>query len=147
MQEKHKQGKQSGELSRCLRRHIPNSCAVATELPDCRGLSLYLLNEDYPQHELTPEQTLSILRYPAYWAFCWASGVVLARYLLDNPEWVVPAASPEKLADKLDAMLSLPAVEREVLGQVSVSRISEHFTMDKISRRYYDLYTSVIDSK
>ena len=89
MQEKHKQGKQSGELSRCLRRHIPNSCAVATELPDCRGLSLYLLNEDYPQHELTPEQTLSILRYPVYWAFCWASGVVLARYLLDNPEWVL----------------------------------------------------------
>ena len=78
---------------------------------------------------------------------CISTDVGDAPYLLDNPEWVVPAASPEKLADKLDAMLSLPAVEREVLGQVSVSRISEHFTMDKISRRYYDLYTSVIGSK
>ena len=70
-----------------------------------------------------------------------------AAYLLDNPEWVVPAASPDKLADKLDAMLSLPAAERQTLGQAAASRIREHFTMDVISRRYYDLYASLIDAK
>ena len=29
-----------------------------------------------------------ILDAPAYWAFCWASGQVMARYLLQNPELV-----------------------------------------------------------
>ena len=30
----------------------------------------------------------AVMRYPAYWAFCWASGQVLARYLLEQPAWV-----------------------------------------------------------
>lgn len=25
---------------------------------------------------------------PAYWAFCWGSGLALARFLAQNPEWV-----------------------------------------------------------
>jgi glycosyltransferase involved in cell wall biosynthesis len=44
-------------------------------------------------------------------------------------------------------MVSLPAAEREALGQAAASRIREHFTMDVISRRYYDLYASLIDAK
>ena len=76
---------------------------------------------------------------------CITTDVGDAAYLLDNPEWVVPAASPGKLAEKLDAMLSLSAAEREALGQTSANRIREHFTMDVISRRYFDLYTSLID--
>ncbi|MDA1381014.1 hypothetical protein PCI56_17150 [Plesiomonas shigelloides subsp. oncorhynchi] len=68
-----------------------------------------------------------------------------AAYLLDNPEWIVPAASPSQLADKLDVILSLSTTDREVLGQTSANRIREHFTMDVISRRYFDLYTSLID--
>jgi glycosyltransferase involved in cell wall biosynthesis len=78
---------------------------------------------------------------------CITTDVGDAAYLLDNPEWVVSAASPDKLADKLDAMLSLSAVEREALGQAAASRIREHFTMGVISRRYYDLYASLIDAK
>jgi len=78
---------------------------------------------------------------------CVTTDVGDAAYLLDSPEWVVPAASPDKLAEKLDAMLSLPAAERAVLGEASVRRIREHFTMDVISRRYYYLYTSLIGSK
>ncbi|PCI49552.1 MAG: glycosyl transferase [Thalassobium sp.] len=77
---------------------------------------------------------------------CIATDVGDAAYLLDNPEWVVPAASPGKLSDKLDAMLSLSAAEREVLGQTAANRIREYFTMDVISRRYFDLYTSLIDA-
>ena len=76
---------------------------------------------------------------------CIATDVGDAAYLLDNPEWVVPAASPGQLADKLDAILSLSTTDREVLGQTSANRIREHFTMDVISRRYFDLYTSLID--
>lgn len=78
---------------------------------------------------------------------CITTDVGDAAYLLDNPEWVVPAASPNKLADKLNAVLSLPASEREALGQAAASRIRERFTMDMISRRYYDLYAALIDAK
>lgn len=76
---------------------------------------------------------------------CIATDVGDAAYLLDNPEWIVPAASPSQLADKLDIILSLSTTDREVLGQTSANRIREHFTMDVISRRYFDLYTSLID--
>ncbi len=75
-------------LSDILARYVPDGRAQYLQLPDCRGLGLYLLNEDYPQHELSAEQAQALMNYPAYWAFCWASGVVLARYLLENPGWV-----------------------------------------------------------
>ena len=78
---------------------------------------------------------------------CITTDVGDAAYLLNNSEWVVPAASPDKLAEKLTAMLILPTVERKLLGQAAVSRIREHFTIDVISRRYYDLYTSLTDLK
>uniref|UniRef100_UPI0035675B47 class I SAM-dependent methyltransferase n=1 Tax=Marinobacter sediminum TaxID=256323 RepID=UPI0035675B47 len=30
----------------------------------------------------------AVVAEPAYWSFCWASGQVLASWLLDNPGWV-----------------------------------------------------------
>src|SRR5690606_29526100 len=77
---------------------------------------------------------------------CITTDVGDAAYLLDNPEWVVPASSSDKLADKLAAMLSLSVADREVLGKTAANRIREHFTMDVISRRYFDLYASLIDA-
>lgn len=76
------------ELGALLARYIPGAQAVSTRLPQCPELALYLLNADYPQHELDAEAMAAILNYPAYWAFCWASGQVLARYLLDCPQLV-----------------------------------------------------------
>ena len=51
-------------------------------------IALYLINADFPQHELSADEMHAVMNYPAYWAFCWASGQVLARYLLDHPERV-----------------------------------------------------------
>ncbi len=31
---------------------------------------------------------LAVMNYPAYWAFCWASGLVLAQFIVEHPEWV-----------------------------------------------------------
>ncbi|WP_258868083.1 methyltransferase [Alkalilimnicola ehrlichii] len=76
------------ELTRSLQSAIPNARAEACRLPDVPEIALYLLNCDYSSAELTPEQTRRIMDYPAYWSFCWASGQVLARYLLDHPGWV-----------------------------------------------------------
>lgn len=73
------------ELSRHLQRYIPGARAELQRLPDTPQISLYLLNPDFPQHELTAEQMSAVLNYPAYWAFCWASGQVMARVLLEQP--------------------------------------------------------------
>lgn len=75
-------------LTRCLQRHLPCAQAQRQPLPGVPGLELYLLNPDFPQHGLGPEQVLSVLNYPAYWAFCWASGQVLARWVLEHAESV-----------------------------------------------------------
>ena len=78
---------------------------------------------------------------------CITTNVGDAAYLLNNPEWVVPAGSPDKLTEKLDAMLSLSVAEREALGQVAARRIREHFSMVEISERFYDLYISLQNCK
>ncbi|MDF3031966.1 MAG: protein methyltransferase [Moraxellaceae bacterium] len=57
-------------------------------LPDCGGLQLYLLADDFPQEALSPEEMHAALHEPAYWIFCWASGLALARRLLREPELV-----------------------------------------------------------
>lgn len=57
-------------------------------LPDVPELSLYLLNADFCSAALSRDEMLAVLNYPAYWAFCWASGQVLARWLLDHPHWL-----------------------------------------------------------
>jgi glycosyltransferase involved in cell wall biosynthesis len=78
---------------------------------------------------------------------CVTTDVGDAAYLLDQIEWVVPAADKDKLADKLNKMLSLSEVERKAFGQTAAFRIRENFTMDIISRRYSDLYASILDSE
>jgi len=81
-------GVQLAALDRRLALHVPGARLQRQELPDTAGLSLYLLNADYPQADLSTEQVQAILDYPAYWAFCWASGQVLARFMARNPAWV-----------------------------------------------------------
>ena len=78
----------SDKLLAPLRAILPEARLEWLPLPEVPELGLLLLNQDYPQHTLTPEQSLRIMQYPAYWCFCWASGQVLARYLLDNPDVV-----------------------------------------------------------
>ena len=67
---------------------LPTSRAVATVLPECPEIALYLLNENYPQHDLDQTTIRRLMDEPAYWCFCWASGQVLAKYLFDNPALV-----------------------------------------------------------
>ena len=76
------------DLTARLKRHLPFAQARRQALPEVPGLELFLLNPDFPQHELTAEEMSAALNYPAYWAFCWASGQVMARFLFDQPDWV-----------------------------------------------------------
>lgn len=68
-----------------LRRTIKGCDIAVTSLPLVPEISLYLLSADYPRGKLDEDEMHAIMNAPAYWAFCWASGQVLARYILDHP--------------------------------------------------------------
>lgn len=76
------------DLTAKLQRVLPSARLDTVILPVREPLSLYLLNADYPQGELDPEAVQFIMDNPLYWVFCWASGLVLADWLFERPEWV-----------------------------------------------------------
>jgi predicted nicotinamide N-methyase len=51
-------------------------------------IKLYLASEVVPLWRATEEELAEIGVPPPYWAFAWAGGQALARYLLDHPEIV-----------------------------------------------------------
>lgn len=71
-----------------LQRILPSAQLEVTCLPDCPDIRLLLLNADYPQGALSPQEVVQVMDNPLYWVFCWASGQVLAQYLLQQPQWV-----------------------------------------------------------
>jgi predicted nicotinamide N-methyase len=75
-------------LEQALRRTLPDARIEPVSLPQCEEIRLGLINADYQTGPLDPEVMQSVIREPAYWAFCWGSGLALARHLLDRPEQV-----------------------------------------------------------
>jgi len=73
-------------LERAMLRKVPRSKIIVQPLPMVPEVKLALIDNAYPQAKLTQIQIEYLMDDPPYWAFCWASGQVLARYLLDNPE-------------------------------------------------------------
>lgn len=51
-------------------------------------LHLWLIDPANMDRAFSSEETRRILEEPPYWCFCWASGLVLARWLADHPQWV-----------------------------------------------------------
>lgn len=75
-------------LQQRLRATLPDARIEAQALPGCPQIRLGLINADFPIGPLAPEVMHAVIQRPAYWAFCWGSGLALARMLLDAPEWV-----------------------------------------------------------
>lgn len=76
------------QLTAEIRKTLSAARIVPVTLPDCGGLQLYLLADDFPQEALSPEEMHAALHEPAYWIFCWASGLALARKILREPALV-----------------------------------------------------------
>jgi predicted nicotinamide N-methyase len=55
-------------------------------------IRLHLAEESLPIWQKTEEELGEINVPPPYWAFAWAGGQALARYILDNPETVAGRA-------------------------------------------------------
>jgi len=65
-----------------LQHYLPGARLQFQELPDCRGLRLLLIEPDYDDRNLSPQQIELLSDDPPYWIFCWASGRALAQQIL-----------------------------------------------------------------
>nr|WP_272887698.1 50S ribosomal protein L11 methyltransferase [Stutzerimonas stutzeri] len=61
---------------------------LASEPLPGTDLKLWLIDAANMDRAFSPEETRRILEDPPYWSFCWASGLVLARWFAERPEWV-----------------------------------------------------------
>lgn len=75
------------ELLDPLRALLGDARLAATRLPQT-DLRLWLLDAENMDRAFDAEETRRILDAPPYWCFCWASGLALARWLAERPEWV-----------------------------------------------------------
>jgi predicted nicotinamide N-methyase len=75
------------ELQASLSELLGDARLVAEPLPDT-DLRLWLIDAQNMDRAFDAEETRRILEDPPYWAFCWASGLALARFLAEQPQWV-----------------------------------------------------------
>ena len=75
------------DLQQSLGELLGDARLKACTLPDT-DLQLWLIDGDNMAREFSQEETQRILHEPPYWSFCWASGLAVARYLAEFPEWV-----------------------------------------------------------
>ncbi|MCX7078880.1 MAG: 50S ribosomal protein L11 methyltransferase [Pseudomonas sp.] len=75
------------DLQEALGELLGDAKLVSCKLPETE-LKLWLIDAENMDRAFTPEETRRILHEPPYWSFCWASGLALARYLAERPQWV-----------------------------------------------------------
>ena len=76
------------KLIKNIRKMLSKGDVSITQPAGCKAISLYLFNPDVLEGPLSHDEAQAVVAEPAYWSFCWASGQALARYILQNPEWV-----------------------------------------------------------
>lgn len=74
-------------LQTALSELLGDAQLLAQNLPGT-DLKLWLVGAANMDRAFNPDETRRILAEPPYWSFCWASGLVLARWLTEQPEWV-----------------------------------------------------------
>jgi predicted nicotinamide N-methyase len=74
-------------LQAALNERLGDAQLVAEPLPGT-DLRLWLIDAANMDRAFSPEETRRILEEPPYWSFCWASGLALARFLAEHPQWV-----------------------------------------------------------
>lgn len=71
-----------------LQRTLPDGELRISPLPAVEQIQLALINADYQTGPLPADVMHRVIANPAYWAFCWGSGLALARWLIENPSVV-----------------------------------------------------------
>lgn len=78
----------SDQLNRLITAMHPAASVTVQQLPECPDIRLWLVEPESMRRQFSQDEILQIQAYPAYWAFCWASGQALAQNILQHPEWV-----------------------------------------------------------
>lgn len=71
-----------------MRRTLSRGRVALTYPAGCPTVPLYLFDPAVLEGPLTHDEAQAVVAEPAYWSFCWASGQVLAQYILEHPELV-----------------------------------------------------------
>lgn len=73
------------DLTRTIRRTLPHGRLAVSRPAGCPSLRLYLFDPRVLEGPLSHDDAQAVVAEPAYWSFCWASGQVLAQWILDHP--------------------------------------------------------------
>lgn len=76
------------QLNSLIRNMLDDAFVSPQALPQCPEVQLFLVDPSTMQRPFTLDEVRSIWENTAYWAFCWASGQVLAQHILAHPEVV-----------------------------------------------------------
>jgi glycosyltransferase involved in cell wall biosynthesis len=76
---------------------------------------------------------------------CVATDVGDSAWILDDRGHVVPTRDPVALATAIRKIADLDAEGRERLGRAARERVIEHFTIDRVTRRYAELYAQILE--
>jgi predicted nicotinamide N-methyase len=75
-------------LNRHLQMTLSKGQVCISHPAGCPDIALYLFDSAVLQGPLSHDEAQAVVAEPAYWSFCWASGQVLAQFLLEQPERV-----------------------------------------------------------
>ncbi|MDI9244069.1 50S ribosomal protein L11 methyltransferase [Marinobacter sp. CHS3-4] len=75
-------------LNAHLAKTLSKGSVAVTQPAGCPEVSLYLFDPAALEGPISHEEAQAVVAEPAYWSFCWASGQVLAAYILEHPELV-----------------------------------------------------------
>lgn len=76
------------DLERALQTTLPTAHIEVGPLPGLAELQLALINADFHTGPLPAEVMHNVIANPAYWAFCWGSGLATAQWLARQPNIV-----------------------------------------------------------
>ncbi|MFT5718026.1 MAG: putative nicotinamide N-methyase [Oleiphilaceae bacterium] len=76
------------KLNDNLHKTLAKGRVALSQPAGCPKISLYLFDPHVLEGPLSHDEALAVVAEPAYWSFCWASGQVLAHFILTHPETV-----------------------------------------------------------
>lgn len=71
-----------------LNKTLSQGALAVTRPVGCPEIALYLFDPGVLEGPLSHEEAQAVVAEPAYWSFCWASGQVLAAWIMAHPETV-----------------------------------------------------------
>ena len=66
------------DVNQRLRSTLPEAKIEIVSLPNLPSVRLGLINSNFPTGPLDADTMNAVIRKPAYWAFCWGSGLATA---------------------------------------------------------------------